>query len=802
MQIVQLKNVLLQKEDKHGVALKGERGEQFRVSVLDDDLIRVQHMPEGKTRFNRTWAIVDSTGDVPREGRFRNDYASFSLPSFEQTSHKQQICIKTNKLQLIVSLDECSIGWKDAGGQLFASDLAERAYPYDVGNDQVYHYMMCQPDELYYGFGERTGELNKRGRRMRFYNVDAMGYNARSSDPLYKHWPFHITFNPALNIAYGLFYDNLSTAVFDLGKEIDNYYPAFRSYRADGGDVDYYMIYGPTIEEVVEKFTKLTGRMILPPRWSLGYLGSTMAYTDMPDAQEQLKNFVDLCEQHEIPCDLFHLSSGYSMGEDGKRYAFEWNHNRVPDPLAMSTHFRQAGMQLAANIKPCLLTSHPRFEEVAELDGFINSAETAAPELAMFWGGQGAHLDFTNPAAYEWWQERVKTSLLENGIDATWNDNNEYAIENDTAVCHGFGEPIPLGLIRPLHPLLMTRASYEAQLAHKPNERPYLIIRSGCVGIQRYAQTWTGDNRTNWETLQYNIPMGLGAGLSGIANTGHDVGGFAGEKPTPELFVRWVQNGIFHPRFTIHSWNDDQTANEPWMYPEVLPFVREAIQFRYRLLPYLYSLFYESAQTGHPIIRPMVYHFSHDPKCHAESFDFMLGPSLLVASVVEQGATSRAVYLPSGTDWCDFYTGQWWHGGQTIELEAPLDRMPLLVRAGGIVPMGKAMRHFGAEPDDWRQILLFPHPESGSSCFTFVEDDGVSLDYQRGEVCEITLTLTVSAEEIHLTIEKEGQYSPPYSQMELILPPDERRTLVVDNVLQSWLDDENRRHIEVQVNLG
>lgn len=785
MRIVQLTDVQFQEQSAHTVAFEGGRGERFCVSVLDEDLVRVQVLADGEARIGRTWTIVDQSGDIPREGRQRDDYSPFPLPAFDLTTDEQATTLKTSKLKLIVSHDDGAITWADADGRVFSADLPNRAYPYDVGNQQVYHYLQRQPDDLYYGFGERSGELDKHGRRMRFYNVDAMGYNAKSSDPLYKHWPFYITFNPTLNIAYGLFYDNFATTVFDLGKEIDNYYPAFRSYRADGGDVDYYLIYGPTIEAVIEKFTKLTGRMVLPPRWSLGYLGSTMAYTDMPDAQEQLKQFVDLCDKHAIPCDLFHLSSGYSMGEDGLRYVFEWNRKRVPDPKAMSAYFRAAGMQLAANIKPCLLTTHPRYGEVATLGGFVKSADSHTPQLAMFWGGKGAHLDFTNPVAYDWWQQRVHDALLENGIAATWNDNNEYPIEDDAAVCDGFGEPIELGLIRPIQPLLMTRASYDAQLAHKPNERPYLIIRSGCVGLQRYAQTWTGDNRTSWETLRYNIPMGLGAGLSGIANTGHDVGGFAGEKPDPELFVRWVQNGIFQPRFSIHSWNDDGSANEPWMYAEVLPLVREAIQFRYRLLPYLYSLFVESAETGHPIIRPMVYHFPHDPRCHSESFDFMLGPNLLVASVLEPQARSRKVYLPSGTAWCDFHTGQWHDGGQTIELDAPLERIPLLIRAGGILPMGKVMKHVGAQPDDMRQLLLFPHPDGGTAQFTLVEDDGVSLDYQRGAQCKLNLTLTASRDEIHLAIDQQGNYPLPYTQFEIVLPDGERRTVITTRSLIS-----------------
>ena len=185
----------------------------------------------------------------------------------------------------------------------------------------------------------------------------------------------------------------------------------------------------------------------------------------------------------------------------------------------------------------------------------------------------------------------------------------------------------------------MVKASYEAQQKYKKNLRPYVLTRAGCLPIQRYAQTWTGDNTTNWKTLKYNIPMSLGMSLSGMPNIGHDVGGFYGEKPSPELFVRWLQCGIFHPRFTIHSYNTDGTVNEPWMYPEILLLVQEIIEFRYRLLPYLYSLFRQTSISGEPIIRPLVYQFQDDPQCYKTSFEFMLGDFLLVAPVYEEKRT-------------------------------------------------------------------------------------------------------------------------------------------------------------------
>jgi alpha-glucosidase len=446
-----------------------------------------------------------------------------------------------------------------------------------------------------------------------------------------------------------------------------------------------------------------------------------------------------------------------------------------------------------------LLTTHPKYAEAKEKGLFIRAADSDEPEISMFWGGLGSYLDFTNACAYDWWKAQVKEALLHYGIDSMWNDNNEYEIWDDDARCNGFDQSIRIGLIRPLHSLLMTRASHDAQIEFAPTLRPYLITRSGSPGIQRYAQTWSGDNNTSWESLRFNIPMGLGMSLSGCPNIGHDVGGFYGYQPDPELFVRWVQNGIFHPRFTIHSWHLDGTVNEPWMYPEVLPIIRETIQFRYRLIPYLYSLLVEAARTGHPLIRPMVYHFGRDPKCHTESFDFMLGSSILVASVLQAGQRQRDVYLPANEMWCDFYSGEWHNGGRTITVDAPLDRAPLLIRANGIIPMGKVMRSVGEQPDDLRQAFIFPHPERGSGSFTLIEDDGLTVTYKSGMQTEVKLEVAAEPDRVGLRVNARGQYPLPYHEIEFILPQSETRPMQTTGSHRSWVDESGRRHVVVAV---
>ena len=734
MRITKPEQVKVSLGEGEGLHFDGARGERLHIDMLDHDLIRVRHHPDGKARLDRTWMVLGKDGAMPLEGRLRDDLDGFALPEYRVDESDTQVQIETEQLSIKVQLGDFRIEWFDRQGRRFAADLKQRGYPYDQASSAVYHYMERRADEHYYGFGERAGDLDKTGMRFRMINVDALGYSAKTGDPLYKHTPFYITYIPSLKIAYGLFYDNLSTSVFDMGKENDAFWGFYRYYMAEAGDLDYTLIYGPTIEAVVEKFTRLTGRPCLPPRWSLGYLGSTMKYTEAPDAQEQLKRFVDLCAQHDIPCDMFHLSSGYGTDAQGVRYVFTWNRSRVPDPQAMTAHFHEAGMRVAANIKPHLLTNHPEYDKLKANGGLIKAADSDDPAMCRFWSGgafesgEGGYVDFTSAAGYQWWKDQLTSALLDFGVDAAWNDNNEFEIWDDAARCAGYGEEIPLAQARPLQALQMARASFEATAEHKPDERPFVLSRSGCPGIQRYAQSWSGDNTTSWETLRYNIPMGLSMGLSGAPNTGHDIGGFYGPAPEPELFVRWVQNGVFQPRFAIHSWNTDGTVNEPWMYPEVLPIIREWIKFRRDLRPYLYSLFYEAHTTGHPIMRPLAYHFPDDPRCWTESFDYLFGSHLLVASVLEPGARTRRVYLPAGAWWCDFHTSQWYEGGQEIEVAAPLEQIPLFVRDGGMIPMLNEGR------------LTVQVYARGDAEFTLFEDDGISPNYAQGAYTTIRLS--------------------------------------------------------------
>ena len=766
----------LQSRDISGFTLACEDGATFRIAALEPGLVRVTLLRDGRLRQKRTWAVpAFGQADTPWEGRDRLEEGAHPPVPSEVAVNDAEAVIATKALRLIVKLDPLRMDWALPDGTVFARDRDIQPYFLGQKTGAFRHAMARNPGDRYYGVGDKTGPLDLNGRRVRLAMRDSLGFDPRTGDPLYKNWPFLIVRDGPSAISYGLFYDNCAEGSFDLGCERDNYFGPFRFYEAEDGDLDVYLLLGPRLKDVTPKFLALTGRTALPPRWSLGFAQTAMGLADAPDAQRQIEGVIEKAAAHDIPLSAFHFGSGYtSIG--GKRYVFTWNREKFPDPKSLMRRFAEAGVKVVANLKPCLLDDHPRYAEVAEGGAFVKSEADATPLKSRFWDGEGAHLDFTNPAAIRWWREGLNAAVLGYGIDAGWNDNNEYSLGDETATCDGFGEPTPLALLRPVQALLMTRATRQAQIDAKPGERPLTVTRAGGPGIQRYAQTWSGDNTTSWESLKWNLRTGLGMSLSGMLNIGHDIGGFAGPAPGPELLIRWTQAGVVHPRFLMNSWKPGNVTTSPWLHPEALPAIREALRLRLRLMPYLYSAMHAAHRSHQPVLAPTFVAFEHDPKCFEDCDALMFGASLLAAPVTEEGARDIRVYLPEGPDsWRDFWTGELWAPGSFATIAAPLERLPLLAPAGAIVPMTDSNGDYSRRVDEpSRALRVFPGLGSGASRAILYEDDGISAE---GPVTEVAIRLAWTPGTVEVAVSAQGDYRLPYSQMRIVLPEDETRAL-------------------------
>ncbi len=671
---------------------------------------------------------------------------------------EKTLVFTTAALRLEIDRDPLCLRLYNAEGVELYATLAGSPFTLD-SNRRVTAYSRMKEEDCFYGFGEKTGALNKNKEFLRERATDAMGYDATKMDTLYKHIPFYIRLDRDTKKAVGLFYHNFYESVFNMGREKSNYWPRYTYWQADGGDIDLFLLGGDTLRRVVDNYTLLTGRPALLPKRALGYQGSSMYYPELEkDSDEAVLGFIDTIKEEGFPIDGFHLSSGYTS-YNNKRCVFTWNTERFKDPRAYFTAMNEKGAQNVPNVKPGILLCHPWFDEFCAKDVFVrDSKDPSRFAVGSWWGGPGAFWDYTKPAARRAWKDYLIENVIDVGTDSVWDDNCEYdsLLDKDAKVDFD-GKGGTIGQLKPLMCTIMCKIGGEAVEEHNPDARPYVVCRSGSSGIQKYAQTWCGDNYTSWTSLQYNIPIITGMGLSGQPNEGADIGGFAGPAPDEELFVRWVQNGVFQPRFSIHSASNDNTVTEPWMFRDSAPLIRDAILLRYRLTPYLYSAEYEASRTGAPIMRALVYEFQDDPKVWDESFEFLYGRDLLVANVLEPGARTKKVYLPAGCKWYDWNDKfRCYEGGQTIEVPVDLASIPMFIREGAILPMADNQL-MSMERDHMTALHLILAP-GGERCYTLYDDDGVTNDYRKGVFRKTHIRMSGTSV-VKVAFEAEGGYT-------------------------------------------
>lgn len=731
---------------------------EIRILFLTDSILRIRAGFDGDFA-EESYSLVmtaweDRMDDFLKGRRTRVEAADAVLSDGDR-----EAVIEGRILKVVVEKEPFRICVYDKEGTLLHADIVDLAYMEDSNHRRI-HTSEISPEDCFYGFGEKSGSFNKAQKFMSMSPKDAMGYNPRETDSLYKHIPFYIKLNRGTRKAVGYFYHNTCECDFDMGREKSNYWKPHSRYRTDGGDIDLFLIAGPSVRQVVERYTDLTGKSAMLPRYALGYLGSSMYYPELDnDCDDAILDFIDTTREEKIPVDGFQLSSGYCTVETDKgikRCVFTWNKKRFKDPREFFAQMEKRGVTVSPNVKPGILLIHPKLDEMKAKGMFIKASDSDEPGIGTWWGGKGVFADFTNPSTRTYWKEMLKENVLEYGTSSVWNDNCEYdSLVDKDCRCDFEGKGGTIGQLKSVMSNIMCHITDEAIHETFTNTRPYIVCRSGHCGIQRYAQTWAGDNLTCWDSLKYNIATILGMSLSGVANQGCDIGGFYGPSPEAELMVRWIQNGIFQPRFSIHSTNTDNTVTEPWMYGDCTDYIREAIGLRYQLSPYLYSLMERAHETGLPIMEPMCSAFQEDVKCYEEGVDFMLGDSLLVANVVEKGAVSRKIYLPEGETFYDFYTRAAYEGGRTVELPVDLGSIPLFVRSGAIIPMAEdRLDNLKTQQAEHIRILCAADRDGR---FELYEDDGISMDYEKGGCLKTSITMT-AGERTVLDFHQEGHY--------------------------------------------
>jgi len=670
----------------------------MRVAVLKDN-----------QRILPTFSVCPGDSQMPLTGRNKLSTEGFESVSPKVTAGESEVTIQTEDAKISIELFNFRMKVQNENGLLY-QDRDYLAYNFDneYGAGSM-HFISREEDEQIFGLGDKTGNVNKNHLCFKMATSDSMGFDARYSDPLYKQIPFYICKNSAGS--FGMYYDTYSNGEMNFGVEHNNYYIKYKAARFEEEALVFYVIFG-TVPEILTRFTWMCGRQMMPPKWSLKYCGSTMAYTDAPDADAQLRNYIALCKKYELSPGGFYLSSGYTqIGE--KRYVFNWNKDKIPSPEDLAAYFKANGVEFLPNVKPAFLTDHFMYDEIARKGWFLHYKD-GSPAVFPFWSGFGSYLDFTNKEAFDFWTDCIKRQLVDKGYKNIWNDNNEYDICNEEVLADGWGNPLPAKRIRPLFSYLMTAASLEAQKSSAGNNRTFAVTRSGIAGLQRICMTWTGDNNTSFEDFRYNHKMAMTMSLSGLYNFGQDVGGFSGPTPTKELFLRWIQYGIFTPRFTLHSWNPDGSSTMPWLYEDKIPTVKRLFDLREKFIPYLYNQVYRSHTKYEPIIYPVFLKYSD---YNVESDAFFFGDDILAYPVFDQGAESVTVTLP-GTAKDNWYFGEKaYAGGETVTQKCTVDDEPVyFVKAGSVVPF----------QENHKVIFTIYANQSGTFEFEYFDDDGIT----------------------------------------------------------------------------
>jgi alpha-glucosidase len=686
---------------------------------------------------------------VKQDEDFENfSYSVIATPDdlkIDWQDSSEQISVETSACRLIIQKHPILISFQTLDGKIINED---DALGISWIGDQVTCYKRLQHGERFIGLGEKTGNLDRRGSAYQNWNTDAYAYSA-GTDPLYASIPFYIGIHNGL--CYGIFFDNTHKTFFNFGASNQR----FASFAADAGEMNYYFIYGNSVSEIIQHYTRLTGRMELPPLWGIGY--QQCRYSYYPD--KEVLNLARTFREKEIPADAIVLDIHYM----DQYKIFTWDKKKFVNPQEMISALKQSGFHVVIMCDPGIKieAGYQPYDDGQAKNLFLKYPD-GENYSGQVWPGWCHFPDFTNPETREWWAENFK-GYVELGVDGYWNDMNEIATwgqslpENIEFDFEGNKATTRRG--RNVYGMQMARSTYEGAKKFMNGRRPFNLTRSGFAGIQRYAAMWTGDNVSYDEHMMLGVRLVNSLGLSGVAFAGYDAGGFVGDA-NPKLFARWISIAALSPFFRAHSMINTRDS-EPWSYGEEVEMInRNSIRFRYQLIPYIYSLFYEASQSGMPVQRSLAIDYPHNHLVYDGKYQhqYLFGPNILVAPV-ESSKELTKVYLPEGS-WYYLYTGKIYSGDEEIMVECPVHKLPVFVKAGSVIPMHKPVL---TTSEKTNELILHFYQGKQASEFTLYSDDG---DTYQSEYSKRKIEF--NPHESKLIIHKAEGSMTPYEKIKLI----------------------------------
>ncbi len=632
--------------------------------------------------------------------------------------NKDSWVLSTDSLEVIVNKSPLRLKFLDKKGNVRSEDYNDFSITWQGSEGTCYKKLF--DDERFIGLGEKTGNLNRRGEKYENWNSDMPAYS-QYEDPLYVSVPFFIGIHDST--VYGIFLDNSTRTRFDFGASTDN---QFSSFTVPDGKINYYFIGSGSVAGIIKDYTWLTGRMKLPPYWSLGYHQCRWGYYPESEVISLASKF----REKKIPCDAIWMDIDY-MDE---YKIFTWNDEKFPKPSDMISKLKTMDFHLVTIVDPGIKVEpgYSSYDEGVKNDYFIKYPNGKL-YVGNVWPGRCHFPDFTKESVRKWWGASFR-ALTDPGVDGFWNDMNEPSVWGQnipSIVQFDFdGHPTSINEAHNVYGLNMARGTYEGTKALMNGKRPFVLTRAGYAGIQRYSAVWTGDNEATDDHLMLSARLVNSLGLSGVAFTGPDLGGFMGT-PTKELFLRWLSLGIYTPFLRNHSVVDSKDK-EPWAFGESAEATAiSLLNQRYRLLPYLYSAFYEASRTGMPVARSLAIDYTFDEKVYWYGYqnEYLFGDNILVAPVVSTQQFAK-VYLPEG-NWYRLSTGEKYIGNSEVIVEAPLDDLPVFAKGSGIIPLQSVIQNTSQKPSPVIELHIYNGTEKNS--FLYYEDDGITYKYENGD---------------------------------------------------------------------
>ena len=642
-----------------------------------------------------------------------------------------------------------------------------------VGSDNRYYELRfaLAHDEHFYGLGDKTGYMDKRGYEYDNWNTDNPNPHLETTTRLYKSIP--ILYGMRNGHPYGLFFDNPYRSHLDLGRENRNYY----FYAAVDGNIDFYLIGGDSLKDVVTNYTYLTGRTPLPQRWMLGYQQSRWGYSR---SAEEVEGIVDGFKKHNLPLDAIHFDIDYMEGYRVFTFDKKKFHG---DPQKFIADLKKRGVRVVCIIDPGVKKdpAYKVYQEGIKKGYFVKNPDGSVYENKV-WPGTSVFPDFGRKEVREWWAKNDHF-LTKLGVSGIWNDMNEPAsFEGEIPDNIVFTDGDHASTHKKMHNVYghnMAKATYQG-IKESTGKRPYVITRAAYAGTQKYSTVWTGDNQSLWPHLQLSIPQLCNLEMSGFDFSGVDLGGF-GADSHPQLMTRWIEAGIFSPLLRNHS-SMGTRYQEPWAFGEpTLLIYRKYLNLRYHFIPYLYDLFAQESQNGLPIMRSLLLNNEDDPNTYDINDEYMVGDKVLVAPIVRQDEYKRLVYLPAG-QWIDFWNGREYDGKQTIVADAPLDKLPLYIKKGSLLPWGQLVSHLSDEPDKQMTFQLYG---PAGECDHY-QDNGTDFKYQDGEYNLYHVAVTAD-DQVSVDFKHQG-YAPIYERI-VVKTDNAKHVLVYDANSQKYVEE-------------